>query len=616
MIDAGIFLALQDAHAAEGQCLHFVLAGHDAHRRDEFDVVLHTLRQHFGVGHAARQDDGVAVALEHDGQQANGLGDLIGLRLEDQVGVAVAVADHLLDDAAVARAEVGIHAAAAADLFPHFLIGIFAGIAELDEPERGHAAGALRGELAVVVADGVDDLAVAVHTGGDAAAEVRDDEIQLLIVLAVLTRIAQGHGAAVEHMAEAAALNIDKAGDLGNVRQLARRHGVVDIGGNAERRGDLAGQQAAEAFQRKLEALGVKVYRHYPIADYPSNINLIVSNEGYGRNEYIETSRPIVIVTAPGPGSGKMATCLSQLYQEHKRGVNAGYAKYETFPIWNLPLKHPVNLAYEAATADLADVNMIDPFHLEAYGETTVNYNRDIEIFPVLETIFRSIFGECPYKSPTDMGVNMAGFAICDDDACREASYQEIIRRYFASACAVKKGVAMPEELRKQEMLMNSLHLDVSMRRTVPAARAKAAETGAPAAAIELPDGRLVTGKTSGLMGASCAALLNAIKLSAGIDDRVNLISPMVLAPIQHLKIEHLGNSNPRLHTDEILIALSISAVTNPTAELAMEALASLRGSQVHSSVILSSVDEGMFKRLGMNVTFEPVYQSHTLYHK
>ena len=377
-----------------------------------------------------------------------------------------------------------------------------------------------------------------------------------------------------------------------------------------------AGQQAAEAFQRKLEALGVKVYRHYPIADYPSNINLIVSDDGYGKNEYIETSRPIVIVTAPGPGSGKMATCLSQLYQEHKRGVNAGYAKYETFPIWNLPLKHPVNLAYEAATADLADVNMIDPFHLEAYGETTVNYNRDIEIFPVLETIFRSIFGECPYKSPTDMGVNMAGFAICDDEACREASYQEIIRRYFASACAVKKGIAMPAELRKQEMLMNSLHLDVSMRKTVPAARAKAAETGAPAAAIELPDGRLVTGKTSGLMGASCAALLNAIKLSAGIDDRVNLISPMVLAPIQHLKIEHLGNSNPRLHTDEVLIALSISAVTNPTAELAMEALASLRGSQVHSSVILSSVDEGMFKRLGMNVTFEPVYQSHTLYHK
>lgn len=376
------------------------------------------------------------------------------------------------------------------------------------------------------------------------------------------------------------------------------------------------GQHAAELFQHKLENLGIRVYKHYPIADYPSNIPLIVSDEGYGKNDYIETSRPVVVVTAPGPGSGKMATCLSQLYQEHQRGIDAGYAKYETFPVWNLPLKHPVNLAYEAATADLADVNMIDPFHLDAYGVTTVNYNRDIEIFPVLETMFRTIYGECPYKSPTDMGVNMAGFAICDDGVCREASYQEIIRRYFASACAVKKGIAMPEELRKQEMLMNSLHLDVSMRRTVPAARAKAAETGAPAAAIELPDGRIVTGKTSGLMGASCAALLNAIKLSAGIDDRVNLISPMVLAPIQHLKIEHLGNSNPRLHTDEVLIALSISAVTNPTAELAMEALASLRGSQVHSSVILSSVDEGMFKRLGMNVTFEPVYQSHTLYHK
>ena len=371
-----------------------------------------------------------------------------------------------------------------------------------------------------------------------------------------------------------------------------------------------------EAFEKRLSSLGIRTFRHYKIPGYPNDVARIVSDEGYGRNEYIETQRPLVVITAPGPGSGKMATCLSQLYHEYKRGVKAGYAKFETFPIWNIPLKHPVNLAYEAATADLNDVNMIDPFHLEAYGVTTVNYNRDIEIFPVLETIFRSIFGECPYKSPTDMGVNMAGFAICDDEACREASYQEIIRRYFASACAVKKGIAMPAELRKQEMLMNSLHLDVSMRKTVPAARAKAAETGAPAAAIELPDGRLVTGKTSGLMGASCAALLNAIKLSAGIDDRVNLISPMVLAPIQHLKIEHLGNSNPRLHTDEVLIALSISAVTNPTAELAMEALASLRGSQVHSSVILSSVDEGMFKRLGMNVTFEPVYQSHTLYHK
>jgi len=376
------------------------------------------------------------------------------------------------------------------------------------------------------------------------------------------------------------------------------------------------GQHAADLFEHKLEALGVRVYRHYPIEDYPSNVPLIVSDEGYGKNDYIETSRPIVVVTAPGPGSGKMATCLSQLYHEHKRGIRAGYAKYETFPIWNLPLKHPVNLAYEAATADLADVNMIDPFHLEAYGVTTVNYNRDIEIFPVLEAMFRKIYGECPYKSPTDMGVNMAGYAIVDDAVCCEASRQEIIRRYYATACAVRKGTAEQAELHKQEMLMSSLGLDVSMRRTVPAARAVAERTGAPACAIELPDGRIVTGKTSGLMGASCAALLNALKLLAGIDDKVDLIAPMVLAPIQHLKVEHLGNSNPRLHTDEVLIALSMSAVTNPTADLAMEQLSQLRGSEVHSSVILSPVDENVFRKLGANVTFEPVYQTHSLYHK
>ena len=377
-----------------------------------------------------------------------------------------------------------------------------------------------------------------------------------------------------------------------------------------------SGQRAADLFEHRLEALGVRVYRHYPIEDYPSNIALIVSDDGYGKNDYIETTRPIVVVTAPGPGSGKMATCLSQLYHEHKRGIRAGYAKYETFPIWNLPLKHPVNLAYEAATADLADVNMIDPFHLEAYGKTTVNYNRDIEIFPVLEAMFRRIYGTCPYKSPTDMGVNMAGFAIVDDEACCEASRQEIIRRYYAGACAVKKGLAEPNELHKLEMLLSSMQLDVSMRRCVPAALRRAEETHAPAVAIELPDGRIVTGKTSGLMGASCAALLNALKLLAGIDDKVNLIAPMVLAPIQHLKVEHLGNTNPRLHTDEVLIALTMSAVTNPTAEMAMEALAGLRGSEVHSSVILSPVDENVFKKLGANVTFEPVYQSHSLYHK
>ena len=376
------------------------------------------------------------------------------------------------------------------------------------------------------------------------------------------------------------------------------------------------GQHNAEVFQHKLEAMGVRVYRHYPIDDYPSNIPLIVSDEGFGKNDYIETTRPIVVITAPGPGSGKMATCLSQLYQEHRRGIQAGYAKYETFPIWNLPLKHPVNLAYEAATVDLDDVNMIDPFHLEAYGETTVNYNRDIEIFPVLEAMFRKIYGHCPYKSPTDMGVNMAGFAIVDDEACREASRQEIIRRYFATASAVKKGLAAPTQLHKMEVLMQSLGLEPEMRPAVPAARAVARRTGEPATAIELSDGTVITGKTSALMGASCAAMLNALKHLAGIADQVDLISPTVLAPIQHLKVEHLGNRNPRLHTDEMLIALSMCAVTNPTAELAMEALSRLQDAQVHSTVILSSVDENVFKKLGAQVTYEPVYESQKLYHK
>ena len=376
------------------------------------------------------------------------------------------------------------------------------------------------------------------------------------------------------------------------------------------------GQHNAEVFQHKLEAMGIRVYRHYPIDDYPSNIPLIVSDEGFGKNDYIETTRPIVVITAPGPGSGKMATCLSQLYQEHRRGIRAGYAKYETFPVWNLPLKHPVNLAYEAATVDLDDVNMIDPFHLEAYGETTVNYNRDIEIFPVLEAMFRKIYGHCPYKSPTDMGVNMAGYAIVDDKICREASRQEIIRRYFSTACAVKRGVAAPAQLHKMEVLMQSLGLEPEMRPAVPAARAVAQRTGEPAMAIELSDGTVITGKTSALMGASCAAMLNALKHLAGIADQVDLISPTVLAPIQHLKVEHLGNRNPRLHTDEMLIALSMCAVTNPTAELAMEALSRLRDAQVHSTVILSSVDETVFKKLGAQVTYEPVYESQRLYHK
>ena len=376
------------------------------------------------------------------------------------------------------------------------------------------------------------------------------------------------------------------------------------------------GQAIADKFQHRLEALGVKVYRHYIIPDYPANIPLIVSDDGFGRNDYIETTRSLVVVTAPGPGSGKMATCLSQLYHEHKRGVSAGYAKFETFPVWNLPLKHPVNLAYEAATADLDDVNMIDPFHLEAYGTTTVNYNRDVEIFPVLEAMFKKIYGDSPYKSPTDMGVNMNGFCIFDDDACCEASKQEIIRRYYAAACGVRRGTSEPQELRKIELIMNSLGLTAADRPVVGAALQRAQATGAPAVALELADGSIVTGKTSSLLGASSACLLNALKALAGIDKKLPLIAPGVIEPIQHLKVEHLGNHNPRLHTDELLIALSICAVTNPMAGYAIDQLGKLRGCEAHSSVILSHVDEDLFKKLGVNITFEPKYQAKKLFHK
>ena len=376
------------------------------------------------------------------------------------------------------------------------------------------------------------------------------------------------------------------------------------------------GQPSAEQFEKRMKALGLKVYRLYRIPNYPSDIPNIVSDAGYGRNDYIETTRSLVVVTAPGPGSGKMATCLSQLYHEHKRGIKAGYAKFETFPIWNLPLKHPVNLAYEAATADLNDVNMIDPFHLEAYGKTAVNYNRDIEIFPVLKAIFERIYGECPYKSPTDMGVNMAGNSIVDDAACREASCQEVIRRYYKTACALRQGLASESELSRLELLMRTLGIDFSDRKAVPAALALAEQTGEPAAAIELPDGRVVTGRTKEMLGASAAALLNALKALAGIPDEVNLISPTVIEPIQHLKVDHMGNRNPRLHTDEVLIALAICAATDPAAAKAMDSLAELRGCDAHSSVILSQVDDGVFKKLGMNVTCEPAYQNSRLYHK
>ena len=374
-------------------------------------------------------------------------------------------------------------------------------------------------------------------------------------------------------------------------------------------------QPAAGAFQKRLESLGVKVFRHYPIEGYPSDIAKIVSDEGYGKNEYIETSRQLVVVTAPGPGSGKMATCLSQLYHEHKRGIQAGYAKFETFPIWNLPLGHPVNLAYEAATADLNDVNMIDPFHLEAYGETTVNYNRDIEIFPVLSAMFEKIAGSCPYKSPTDMGVNMAGNCIIDDEAVSEAARQEIIRRYYTALCDRKQGLAGDDVVYKIELLMKKAGLTVEDRAVIAPALQKAELTGAPAAAIQLHDGTLLTGKTSDLLGASAAMLLNALKMLGGIADDIHLISPVIIEPIQHLKVDHLGNRNPRLHTDEVLIALSICAATNPTAELAMEQLQKLRGCEAHSSVILSAVDSKVFRRLGINVTCEPQYQTPKLYH-
>ena len=370
-----------------------------------------------------------------------------------------------------------------------------------------------------------------------------------------------------------------------------------------------AGQPAADAFIKRLTALGVRSYRHYPIAGYPSDVAHIVSDDGLGKNDYIETSRPIVVVTAPGPGSGKMATCLSQLYHENKRGVRAGYAKYETFPIWNLPLKHPVNLAYEAATADLNDVNMIDPFHLEAYGKTTVNYNRDVEIFPVLNAMFQRIQGASPYKSPTDMGVNMVGNCIVDDEAARFASRQEIIRRYYEALCEQKQGKGSDETVRKLELLMKKAGVTPAERKVVAPALQRAEQTGAPAAAMELPDGTIVTGKTSDLLGASSALLLNALKKLAGMRDSLHLISPVVLDPIQHLKVDHLGNRNPRLHTDETLIALSICAATNPMAELAMEQLDKLRGCEVHSSVILSPVDEKTFKRLGVNLTCEPRYK-------
>lgn len=372
---------------------------------------------------------------------------------------------------------------------------------------------------------------------------------------------------------------------------------------------------AVEAFKNKLEGLGIKVYKHFAIKNYPYDIDYIVSDQGYGQNEYIETERELVVVTAPGPGSGKMATCLSQIYHENKRGVNAGYAKFETFPIWNIPLSHPVNVAYEAATADLNDINMIDPFHLEAYGTTSVNYNRDVEIFPVLRAMYEGIMGKCPYKSPTDMGVNMAGNCIFDDEAVRESANNEIIRRYYNALCQQRKGNMCEEEINKIKLLMNQSSINAKQRRCIQAALDRATETGAPAAAIELADGRIVTGKTSSLLGASSAVLVNAVKAIAGIDKDVDIISHEVLEPVQRLKIENLGNHNPRLHTDEVLIALAITAATDETAKRAMAALGELKNAELHSSVILSPIDVATFRKLGVHLTCEPMYQTKKLFH-
>ena len=377
-----------------------------------------------------------------------------------------------------------------------------------------------------------------------------------------------------------------------------------------------AAQTQAVAFRRRLRSLGMRVFLHYPIAGYPSDIALAVSEKGFGRNEYVETTRPLVLVTAPGPGSGKMAVCLSQLYQDNVRGIKAGYAKFETFPIWNLPLRHPVNVAYEAATVDLGDVNMIDPFHLEAYGIQAVNYNRDIEVFPVLSATLQRIWGEMPYQSPTDMGVNMVGSCITDDPMVQQSARQEVIRRLYTTLCEQRRGHAGEDEVARLRMLMQQLNLTDEDRPVISACRRRAEATAGPAAAIQLPSGALVTGKTSSLLGASAALLLNALKQLAGIPQPEKLIPPEVIGPIQNLKLNYLGNSNPRLHTDEVLVALSITAAGSPKAALALGQLPQLSGCEVHTSVILSQVDENVFRRLGVNLTCDPKYQTHKLYHK
>jgi len=367
------------------------------------------------------------------------------------------------------------------------------------------------------------------------------------------------------------------------------------------------GQHAADQFRHRLERLGIRSFIHYPIEGYPHNVELIASDEGFGKNDYVETHRPLVVVTAPGPGSGKMATCLSQLYNENKRGVRAGYAKFETFPVWNLPLKHPVNIAYEAATADLNDVNMIDPFHLETYGKIAVNYNRDIEIFPVLNALFEGIYGENPYKSPTDMGVNMVGFCISDDDVCCQASRDEIIRRYYAATNKLADGADNEAEVHKIQLLMGQAKIATSDRRITVAAAERHQKEGVPAAALELHDGTIITAKSTPLLGPCAALLLNAAKHLAGIDHRLKLIPQSMIEPIQKTKVEYLGGHNPRLHTDEVLVTLSVLSEYDDNCRRALEQLPQLRHCQVHSTVMLSEVDRKIFKKLGCDLTCDPV---------
>ena len=366
------------------------------------------------------------------------------------------------------------------------------------------------------------------------------------------------------------------------------------------------GQCSADDYRRRLESMGIKTYYHYTIEGYPNNVALIDSDDGFGKDDYVETTRPLVIVTAPGPGSGKMAVCLSQLYNEHKRGVNAGYAKFETFPVWNLPLKHPVNIAYEAATADLNDVNEIDPFHMEAYNKVAINYNRDVEIFPVLTAIFDGIYGKCPYKSPTDMGVNMVGFCISDDEVCKEASRQEIIRRYYTALNKMATGAMNEAEVNKIALLLKQARITTDRRTTTIAAKKRKDKNGTECSAIELADGTMITAGSSPLLGTCASLLLNALKHLAGIDHSIKLIPQDFIEPIQNTKVQYLGGHNPRLHTDEVLVALSVLSLNDVNCRRALAMLPQLNGLQAHSTVMLSEVDQKIIKKLGIDLTCDP----------